>query len=151
MLIEKYDIGEYVDLFLTEYKGPQENRTLVEKSWPLEEIESKYDEFISIYSKRYIVHQSAMANGQMTDAECFVERTNLVHEYRKFLFTDPGLPKELLPDMWNGDHAALLFGQYYKLLATRASVFFEDVFREDNDMRYKDESYDADDHPYIVK
>src|SRR5690606_32198978 len=125
--------------------------SLVERSWPLEEIEEKYEEFISTYSKKYIISNSQMESGQMTDAQCFVERTNLVHEYRKFLFTDPGLPKELLPDMWNGNHAALLFAQYYKLLAQPASRFFEEVFRKDNDLSHKDESYDAIDHPMIIR
>ncbi len=132
------------------YKGPQADKILVEKSWPLEEIEGKYQEFIATYSKKYIVHQSIVNRNEMSDAECFVERTNLVHEYRKFLFTDPGLPKELLPEVWNGNHAALLFEQYYKLLAQSASRFFEEVFQEDNDMRRKDKSYDADDHPLII-
>jgi phenylacetic acid degradation operon negative regulatory protein len=150
LLIEKYDIQSYVDFFVAENKGPQEDRVLVEKSWPLQEIEGKYKEFISTYSEQYIVHQSMMENEQMTDAECFVERTKLVHEYRKFLFTDPGLPKELLPEVWNGNHAALLFEQYYKLLAQRASQFFEDVFQEDNDMRRKNKLYDADEHPLII-
>ncbi|WP_144510158.1 phenylacetic acid degradation operon negative regulatory protein PaaX [Bacillus sp. FJAT-22090] len=146
-LIEKYDIQNYVDFFVSEYKGPQANRTLVEKSWHLQELEGKYQAFISTYSKQYIVHQSMMNSGQMTDAECFVERTKLVHEYRKFLFTDPGLPKELLPEIWSGNHAALLFEQYYKLLAPPASHFFEEVFQEENDMRQKDREYDAGDHP----
>ena len=84
-----------LDLFLSEYKGPQADRALVEKSWPLEEIDGKYQEFISTYSNKYIIHQSLMNNGQMTDAECFVERTNLVHEYRKFLFVDPGLTERV--------------------------------------------------------
>lgn len=149
-LVEKYEISEYVDFFVSAYKGPNEDRGLVEKSWPLQEIEGKYEEFIATYSKRYIIHQSAMATGQMTDAECFVARANLVHEYRKFLFTDPGLPKELLPPLWNGDHASLLFSQYYKLLAEPASRFFEEVFSEDNDMRRKDKSYNAAHHPYLV-
>lgn len=151
LLIEKYDIQGYADLFLSEYRGPQADRELVEKSWPLEEIDGKYKEFISTYSNKYIIHQSMMNNGKMTDAECFVERTNLVHEYRKFLFIDPGLPKELLPEVWNGNHAAHLFEQYYKLLAQSASRFFEDVFQEDNDMRRKDKSYDADNHPLITE
>lgn len=151
LLIEKYDIQSYVDFFVASYKGPQADRALVEKSWPLQEIEGNYQDFISTYSKQFIVHQSMMNKGQMTDAECFVERTNLVHEYRKFLFTDPGLPKELLPEIWNGNHAALLFEQYYKLLAQPASQFFEEVFKEDNDMRRKDKSYDADNHPYIFE
>ncbi|WP_313892257.1 phenylacetic acid degradation operon negative regulatory protein PaaX [Psychrobacillus sp.] len=149
-LIEKYDIKNYVDFFIADYKGPQENRALVEKSWPLQELEGKYKEFISTYSNQFIVHQSLMNDGRMTDAECFVERTNLVHEYRKFLFTDPGLPKELLPEIWSGNHAALLFEQYYKLLAQSASHFFEEVFQEDNDMRRKNKAYDADEHPLLA-
>ncbi|MED3709051.1 phenylacetic acid degradation operon negative regulatory protein PaaX [Peribacillus frigoritolerans] len=150
-LIEKYDIDEYVDFFISEYKGPKENQTLVEKSWQLEEIENKYEEFIEKYSKQFIVHQSIISRGEMSDADCFVERTNLVHEYRKFLFIDPGLPKELLPSKWNGNHAALLFSQYYQVLAEPASRFFESVFQENNDLCRKDETYDAKDHPLIIK
>src|SRR5690606_6897834 len=123
---------------------------LIEKSWPLDEIQGKYEEFIDEYSKKFIVHQSMMNDGKMTPAECFVERANLVHEYRKFLFIDPGLPKELLPDEWNGNHAALLFAQHYKLLADPASQFFEEVFSEGNDLRKKGKSYDAADHPYMI-
>ncbi|MGN7397010.1 phenylacetic acid degradation operon negative regulatory protein PaaX [Peribacillus frigoritolerans] len=150
-LIEKYDIDEYVDFFISEYKGPKENQSLVEKSWQLEEIENKYEEFIEKYSKQFIVHQSIISRGEMSDADCFVERTNLVHEYRKFLFIDPGLPKELLPSKWNGNHAALLFSQYYQVLAEPASRFFESVFQENNDLCRKDETYDAKDHPLIIK
>ncbi|ALC85299.1 PaaX family transcrtiptional regulator [Bacillus sp. FJAT-22090] len=149
-LIEKYGIQNYVDFFVADYKGPQANRALVEKSWPLQEIEGKYQDFISTYSKQYIIHRSMMNDGRMSDAECFVERTNLVHEYRKFLFSDPGLPKELLPEIWSGNHAALLFEQYYKLLAQPANHFFEEVFQEDNDLRRKDKAYDADDHPLLM-
>ncbi len=150
-LIEKYDIDEYVDFFISEYKGPKENQSLIEKSWQLEEIENKYEEFIEKYSKQFIVHQSIISRGEMSDADCFVERTNLVHEYRKFLFIDPGLPKELLPSKWNGNHAALLFSQYYQVLAEPASRFFESVFQENNDLCRKDETYDAKDHPLIIK
>lgn len=149
-LIEKYDISNYVDFFVSEYKGPKDNESLVEKSWPLEEIEKKYEEFISTYSKQFIIHQSIISRGEMSDAQCFVERTKLVHEYRKFLFIDPGLPSELLPPMWGGNHAASLFSQYYKVLAGPASRFFESVFEADNDLRKKDESYDATDHPLIL-
>ena len=130
LLIDKYDIQSYVDLFLSEYKGPQADRELVEKSWPLQEIEGKYQEFISTYSNKYIIHQSLMNDGQMTDAECFVERTNLVHEYRKFLFIDPGLPKELLPEIWNGNHAAHLFEQYYKFLRNQLVGFSKTYFKK---------------------
>ena len=85
----------------------------------------------------------------MTDEECFIERAYLVHRYRKFLFIDPGLPKELLPERWSGNHAALLFNQYYQLLAEPANRFFEGIFQEDNDLGKKNKLYNAKDYPLI--
>ncbi|MDR6997661.1 phenylacetic acid degradation operon negative regulatory protein PaaX [Neobacillus niacini] len=151
LLIDKYDISEYVDFFVSEYIGPRDNKTLVEKSWPLEEVVEKYEEFIITYSKLFFANQEIINRGEMTDAQCFVERTKLVHEYRKFLFIDPGLPKELLPENWNGNLAATLFNQYYQLLAEPASRFFESIFKENNDLCKKDDSYDAKYHPYMIQ
>ena len=151
LLIEKYDISEYVDFFISEYIGPKDNHTLVEKSWPLEQVVEKYEEFIIKYSKQFIANQEIIKRGEMSDADCFVERTKLVHEYRKFLFIDPGLPKELLPENWNGTLAASLFNQYYQVLAEPASRFFESIFQENNDLCKKDDSYDAKQHPYMIQ
>ena len=43
------------------------------------------------------------------DERAFAIRSVLVHEWRKFLFTDPGLPPELLPADWVGHEAARFF------------------------------------------
>jgi phenylacetic acid degradation operon negative regulatory protein len=43
------------------------------------------------------------------DESAFAARFRLVHEWRKFLFADPGLPAELLPRDWPGEAAADLF------------------------------------------
>ena len=43
------------------------------------------------------------------DEASFAARFRLVHEWRKFLFADPGLPAELLPRDWPGAPAAELF------------------------------------------
>jgi len=43
------------------------------------------------------------------DESAFAARFRLVHEWRKFLFDDPGLPAELLPRDWPGQAAADLF------------------------------------------
>ena len=43
------------------------------------------------------------------DRAAFAARFHLVHEWRKFLFTDPGLPEELLPQDSAGRRAAELF------------------------------------------
>jgi phenylacetic acid degradation operon negative regulatory protein len=43
------------------------------------------------------------------DRAAFAARFRLVHEWRKFLFDDPGLPAALLPRDWPGQAAADLF------------------------------------------
>lgn len=43
------------------------------------------------------------------DEKAFAARFRLVHEWRKFLFDDPGLPSELLPEGWPGGPASALF------------------------------------------
>lgn len=149
LLISKYEMEEYVQLFLSKHIGPQPDFTLVEKCWPLQEIAEKYDQFIAIYSKKYIIHQSLIGSGDMSDEECFIARAKLVHEYRKFLFIDPFLPKELLPEGWSGNHAALLFNQYYKILGEPASHFFENIFQEGNDLGKKDKDYNAEEFPLM--
>ncbi|RDU35796.1 phenylacetic acid degradation operon negative regulatory protein PaaX [Neobacillus piezotolerans] len=149
-LIDKYKIEDYVDFFVAEYNGPKENIRLVKKCWDLEEINNRYQDFIQEFSQKYIIGKNLILKGQMSDADCFVERTKLVHEYRKFLFIDPGLPEELLPDKWLGAHAASLFSDYYKELAEPASRFFEEVFKEGNLLERRDEDYDVLEHPFIM-
>ncbi|HET7615945.1 MAG TPA: phenylacetic acid degradation operon negative regulatory protein PaaX [Bacillales bacterium] len=150
-LIDKYEIAPYVHFFISEYEGPRKSRNLVGECWDLEEINERYERFIDFYSKKYVVDKSRIDKGGMDDGECFVERTRLVHEYRKFLFVDPGMPEPLLPDKWFGSHAAALFSDYYKALAEPASRFFETVFGEANEMDNRNSEYDALIHPYMIE
>ena len=57
------------------------------------------------------------------DEAAFAARFRLVHEWRKFLFTDPGLPDELLPADWPGRRAAELFTSEARRLKPAADRF----------------------------
>ena len=59
------------------------------------------------------------------DEEAFAVRSHLVHEWRKFLFTDPGLPAELLPSDWPGHRAAAFFAAEASRLLPAASQFVD--------------------------
>jgi phenylacetic acid degradation operon negative regulatory protein len=48
-----------------------------------------------------------------------------VHEWRKFLFLDPGLPRELLPGDWPGDKAAEFFDAESERLGPGAARFVD--------------------------
>ena len=59
------------------------------------------------------------------DVAAFVVRTELVHSWRKFLFTDPGLPDPLLPRDWPGRRAAAFFDQHAARLLPAADRFID--------------------------
>ncbi|MFD2923077.1 phenylacetic acid degradation operon negative regulatory protein PaaX [Halobacillus naozhouensis] len=137
-LIAKYEIGSYVNFFRAKYEGMSENKDLVEQCWDLDEINERYSEFIQNYSQKYIIDKNKIEKGDLSDGSCFVERTLLVHQYRKFLFIDPSLPQELLPENWLGDSAASLFRDYYRMLEEPATRFFESVFEPGESLNNKD-------------
>ncbi|SDH92178.1 transcriptional regulator, PaaX family [Alteribacillus persepolensis] len=148
-LIQKYDIEGYVNYFRASHEGMSDHKSLVQRCWDLDEINELYSQFIQNYSQKYIIDKNKIEKGDMSDGSCFVERTMLVHQYRKFLFVDPGLPQELLPQDWLGDSAAALFADYYKTLAEPATRFFESVFEQGNQEIKKDNHYNFLDHPYM--
>ena len=59
------------------------------------------------------------------DEEAFAVRSRLVHEWRKFLFRDPGLPATLLPDDWPGARAGRFFDEEAARLLPAASRFVD--------------------------
>lgn len=128
-LVDKYDIKNNVSFFQATYEGMESPQALVQKCWDLDEMNEKYSQFIQEYSQKYVIDKNRLEQGEMDDGSCFVECAWLVHQYRKFLFIDPSLPKELLPEKWLGDSAAMLFKDYYKILAPPAKRFFESVFK----------------------
>jgi phenylacetic acid degradation operon negative regulatory protein len=65
-----------------------------------------------------------------TDRAAYVARSRLVHEWRKFLFTDPALPHELLPNPWPGDTAATFFGTEADRLMPAAGRYVESCLRQ---------------------
>ena len=67
------------------------------------------------------------------DERAFAVRSLLVHEWRKFLFTDPGLPADLLPPGWAGDEAARFFADEAARLMPAASRFVDACLQDPAD------------------
>ncbi|MBA2738891.1 MAG: PaaX family transcriptional regulator [Nocardioidaceae bacterium] len=68
------------------------------------------------------------------DEQQFAARSRLVHEWRKFLFTDPALPAELLPPGWPGHAAAELFDRESARLAPAAARFVDSCLQPDREL-----------------
>ncbi|MFT9849762.1 phenylacetic acid degradation operon negative regulatory protein PaaX [Aneurinibacillus sp. REN35] len=126
---ELYDINEHIEFFDCDHFGWSTPEQLVKRCWDLNEINDKYQEFVKEYSPRFNELKQRIENAdKIQDSYCFVEKTILVHEYRKFLFIDPNLPEVLLPDFWVGKEADRLFRNYYQLLNEGAIRFFHANF-----------------------
>jgi phenylacetic acid degradation operon negative regulatory protein len=128
-ITQSYEITDYVEVFSAEHLGWSDPKKLVKKCWNLDEINQAYREFIDTYQPKYDEFVQLLTNKQeLHDNQCFVEKTELVHQYRKFLFIDPDLPQQLLPDVWLGKDAARLFRNYYNLLDPGAVRFFKEAY-----------------------
>jgi phenylacetic acid degradation operon negative regulatory protein len=75
-------------------------------AWDLAELADSYTAWLDGVDDLVAAH---LDGGRDEDESAFAARFHLVHEWRKFLFADPGLPDELLPARWPGRPAAAAF------------------------------------------
>ncbi|MCW2764647.1 MAG: PaaX domain protein C-terminal domain, partial [Nocardioides sp.] len=77
-------------------------------AWDLDSLRTSYDAW-RLGADGLVAEHLAAHDDE--DEAAFAARFHLVHEWRKFLFRDPGLPDDLLPDDWPGHAAADLFAR----------------------------------------
>jgi phenylacetic acid degradation operon negative regulatory protein len=63
-----------------------------------------------------------------SEGEAFREYVLVLHEYRKFLFTDPGLPVSLQPEGFLALEAAQLFRSRRAMLELLVSAYVNRTF-----------------------
>lgn len=87
------------DRFVARHDG--DSLGLVRRAWDIEGLARAY--------RRWLVDAEKVVADTSRDEQAFAARSHLVHEWRKFLFDDPGLPADLLPRDWPGQAATDLF------------------------------------------
>jgi phenylacetic acid degradation operon negative regulatory protein len=85
--------------FIAEYGVLGGQLDMVRAAWELAEIDGRYEAFIAKF---------ADLEPHLPD-DIFVAQVRLVHEWRRFPFLDPQLPRQLLPTHWSGRAATRLF------------------------------------------
>lgn len=119
--------GERVraERFLAAYDG--DARGLLARSWDLDGLSRAYLRWL-----RTAAELVASADARTPDESVFAVRSALVHEWRKFLFADPGLPAELLPPGWPGQLAAEFFQSESARLLPAAARFVDCCLRAED-------------------
>ncbi len=115
------EAGAQVEQFLAVHAGGREGAAgLIRRSWDLETLAKAYQRFVG--DLRPVVDA---AGEEPTDEQAFAARSRLVHSWRRFLFSDPGLPHVLLPDDWPGLAAAEFFDRNAARLWPAASRYVD--------------------------
>lgn len=97
-----------------------DEHSVASSAWDLDLIGRAYTTWLG--EARDLVGDPTRALG---DEAAFTLRSRLVHEWRKFLFRDPALPRELLPRRWPGDEAAAFFDEQAARLRPGATRFVD--------------------------
>ena len=115
-----------VDLLTATTGSLARDRELARRCWDLGAVTESYRRFVERYGPRVERYE----RGDLVGADALVEHIELVHEYRKFPFVDPDLPRELLPPDWIGTTAHAVFLQGYELLRDPAMNHYDEVAGE---------------------
>ena len=99
-------------------------RGLLARAWDLDGLAHAYQRWLAVAAG--LVRD---VGPDTPDEIVFAARSRLVHEWRKFLFRDPGLPAELLPQDWPGRQAAELFEAESVRLLPAAARFVDCCLR----------------------
>jgi phenylacetic acid degradation operon negative regulatory protein len=92
---------------------------LVARAWDIDGINARYADFLEQFRPEPKPHG---------EAEAFREYVSVLHEYRKFLFLDPGLPLVLQPKGFLALEAAELFRSRKAHLAPLVNAYVERTF-----------------------
>jgi phenylacetic acid degradation operon negative regulatory protein len=106
-------------------------RVRANKAWDLEALGTAYARWHE--EAQQLVRAPEEPKASSPDEQAFATRSRLVHEWRKFLFVDPGLPPELLPVDWPGHGAAGFFAEEAARLMPAASRFVDDCLANPNE------------------
>lgn len=89
----------------------ESDEVVASAAWDLEDLAARYRDFDERWSTEPSPEDEEAA---------FRQRLLMVHDWRSFLFVDPGLPAELLPPDWSGHAAAETFRDRYERISEPA-------------------------------
>ncbi|MGI9325867.1 MAG: phenylacetic acid degradation operon negative regulatory protein PaaX [Pseudomonadales bacterium] len=102
---------------------------LVAAAWDLIDLEVRYSGYLQQFQP---LLRATRHSALVPPEDAFYIRTLMIHEYRKIILRDPGLPSVLLPEQWPGHIAYQLTQELYRKLAEPSEVFVSETFECSN-------------------
>lgn len=101
-------------------------------AWPLEEIAGRYRRFVARFAPVEAALRAAGGRGRIASPdplEAMTVRLLLIHEFRRVVLRDPGLPASALPQDWPGGPARELCRSIYRRVAGASEAWLDTVGR----------------------
>jgi phenylacetic acid degradation operon negative regulatory protein len=93
-------------------------REISADAWDQDQLNADYQQFLQNFGA--FAHPESLR--ELTPLDAFCLRVVLIHEYRRILLKDPGLPAPLVPANWAGGMARERCGEIYHAVHGRADV-----------------------------
>ena len=111
----------FPDMLLVHGTGAEHPETIL-SFWPSGETAEAYRAFIGGFTPL----AAAFDRGDpLAELDAVAARTLLIHDWRRIVLRDPGLPAELLPADWPGEEARALARKIYRALAGPSEVWLD--------------------------
>jgi len=123
--LRELGVWKYVDIFRSEYVGPDDLSAVVAKAFPqLPTLAEHY--------RNYIVNSETLLHryqtGQLDDEACFASRLQNLLTFVRMTGDDPVLPPALLSEDWPRPQAQQLCGELQRVLIEPAERFFDSIY-----------------------
>ena len=113
----------FPDMLLVHGTGAEHPETIL-SFWPSTETADAYRAFIAGFAPL----AAGLERGDaLAELDAVAARTLLIHDWRRIVLRDPGLPSDLLPADWPGDEARALMHDIYAKLANQSAAWLDEA------------------------
>lgn len=116
-------------LFLLHVEADDQVHALAAAAWKLDPIAQHYRGFVD----RFTPLDNALAKRMLVEGDdALVARVLLIHEFRRIVLRDPGLPAALLPADWPGAEARQMAARLYQKLLPASEAYLDANAQDQN-------------------
>jgi phenylacetic acid degradation operon negative regulatory protein len=117
-LVAQLELEPHVDLFRASYEAFDDLATLAARCWDIDRMRAAYRAYLDGFGP--VLADRRAADPAEDPETSFASYVAGLHEWRKLPYVDPGLPRELLPEGWEGAEAAAVFRELQERLEPTA-------------------------------